>query len=205
MWYAAGVLVFIALTIAAWIWQKRQRKAPRIVSFVVLLHEPKYIDEQVLAAAANRAWGAELSIGEGGEESEDGFVVASDPMNMIMYLKEMHLVNNFKSPYVENPEKLAETIADQRLSQMIAQHKAWFSCDALGVDHTTSQEEVATWYQRLGKLTAELLDENCIGIYLPEHSRIFIVKDQTEEEQLIGEKYLRRWGILSGDGGVVVD
>jgi hypothetical protein len=31
------------------------------------------------------------------------------------------------------------------------------------------------------------------------------LKDQTEEEQLIGEKYLRRWGILSGDGGVVVD
>lgn len=31
------------------------------------------------------------------------------------------------------------------------------------------------------------------------------LKDQTAEEQLIGEKYLRRWGILSGDGGVVVD
>ena len=25
------------------------------------------------------------------------------------------------------------------------------------------------------------------------------LKDQTEEEQLIGEKYLRRWGILRGD------
>ena len=25
------------------------------------------------------------------------------------------------------------------------------------------------------------------------------LKDQTEEEQLIGEKYLRRWGILADD------
>lgn len=31
------------------------------------------------------------------------------------------------------------------------------------------------------------------------------LKDQTEEEQLIGEKYLRRWGILSGADGAVVD
>jgi len=27
------------------------------------------------------------------------------------------------------------------------------------------------------------------------------LKDLTPEEQLIGEKYLRRWGILSGDTG----
>jgi len=25
------------------------------------------------------------------------------------------------------------------------------------------------------------------------------LRDQTEEEQLIGEKYLRRWGILADD------
>lgn len=31
------------------------------------------------------------------------------------------------------------------------------------------------------------------------------LKDQTEEEQLIGEKYLRRWGILSGADSAVVD
>ena len=31
------------------------------------------------------------------------------------------------------------------------------------------------------------------------------LKDQTEEEQLIGEKYLRRWGILSGDDSADAD
>src|SRR5205823_8890142 len=60
------------------------------------------------------------------------------------------------------------------------QHRAWFSCDAMGVDGRTSEEEVLDWYRRLGKLFAELLDENCLVIFLPDTGFAYPVNEDTE-------------------------
>ncbi|MBS0265279.1 MAG: DUF2314 domain-containing protein, partial [Planctomycetes bacterium] len=54
------------------------------------------------------------------------------------------------------------------------------SCDTLGVDGRTSAEEIADWYRRLGRLFAELLDENCLAIFLPDESRAYPVNAETE-------------------------
>jgi hypothetical protein len=73
-------------------------------------------------------------------------------------------------PYVEDVEKAAAEMADLRLRALFSQHKAWFSCDAMGVDGRTPEAEVRDWYRRLGTLFAELLDENCLLIYLRQDS-----------------------------------
>jgi len=44
-----------------------------------------------------------------------------------------------------------------------------------------------------------------VSASLREEYEDLLDRDQTEEEQLIGEKYLRRWGILSGADSAVVD
>jgi uncharacterized protein YegJ (DUF2314 family) len=99
---------------------------------------------------------------------------------MIMYRGQMHLINRFSRPYVDDHEKMAEGIPDMRLRSLFREHQAWFSCDALGVDHATSDEDIGDWYQRLGKLFAELLDENCLLILVPDTNRAYAINDDTE-------------------------
>jgi len=50
----------------------------------------------------------------------------------------------------------------------------------MGVDGTTSDEEIADWYRRLGKLFAELLDDNCLLIYVPDSRLAYAINDDTE-------------------------
>jgi len=74
----------------------------------------------------------------------------------------------------------AEGIQDTRIRSLFRQHQAWFSFDAMGVDGTTSEEEVLDWYRRLGKLFAEFLDENCLLVFLPDTESGYPINEDTE-------------------------
>jgi len=177
-WIWAAVGVIVALAGAFLYWQKRRRKRSRLVSFVALVREPVTFDPAVLARLAGKVWQADL--GDGSSEGADGFVVGADVIYSILHEGRMFLVNSFPRPYTEDPEEVAESIADQRIRELFREHQAWFSCDAMGVDGTTSEEEVLDWYQRLGRLFAELLDENCLLIFLPDTNRAYAINEETE-------------------------
>lgn len=151
----------------------------QMLSFVALLKEPQYMEAIILATAANKAWNADL--GNGSDEGDDGFVVGETPACMIQYQGKMILVNSFPTPYVEEPEEAAETIPDLRLRELFAEHKAWISCDAMGVESFDDIEEVRSWYQLLGPLLAELVDDNCLAIFLPQTNQLFANMDATLE------------------------
>ena len=101
-------------------------------------------------------------------------------INTIMHDGRMFLVNCFPKPYTEDVDKAADGIVDLRIRALFREHQAWFSCDALGVDGSTPEEECLEWYRRLGKLFAELLDDNCLLIFLPDTSLAFPINDDTE-------------------------
>lgn len=176
-----GVLVAIVLAgIGVFVfWRIRSRSRTRLISLVALLREPVTFDPAVLANVAGRVWNADL--GDGDAEGADGFVVGVEIMNTIMHDGRMFLINTFPKPYVEDPEAAAEEIGDLRIRELFREHRAWFSCDAMGVDGATPEEEVAEWYRRLGKLFAELLDDNCLLIFLPDTSRAYPINEETEE------------------------
>ncbi|MGE5191742.1 MAG: DUF2314 domain-containing protein [Deltaproteobacteria bacterium] len=176
LWVAVGVGVALAGGIVYW-WIRRRRRS-RLISFVALLREPLAFDPAVLARVAGKVWNADL--GDGTSEGPDGFVIGVEITSSIMHEGRMYLVNTFPKPYVEDPEKVAEGIADKRIRGLFREHRAWFSCDALGVDGTTSEEEVGEWYRRLGKLFAELLDENGLLIFLPDTDRAYPINEDTE-------------------------
>jgi uncharacterized protein YegJ (DUF2314 family) len=179
LWVAVGVILVLAGAAGVAFWWMRKRRRYRLISFVALLREPMTFDLAVLARVAGKVWQADL--GDGTAEGADGFVVGIGVTNTIMHEGRMFMINNFPRPYVDEVEKAAEGIADLRIRSLFCEHRAWFSCDAMGVDGTTAEEEVRDWYRRLGRLFAELLDENCLLIYLPDSSRAFPINEDTEE------------------------
>lgn len=177
LWISLGVLAALIVG-GAVIWWLRRRRQSRLIAFVALLREPRTFDSRVLAKTAGKAWKADL--GDGTSEGPDGFVVCADVVNTIMHDGRMFLINSFPAPYTEDVEQTANSIPDLRIRSLFQEHQAWFSCDALGVDGSTSEAEVRDWYRRLGKLFAELLDENCLLILLPDTGLAFPINEDTE-------------------------
>lgn len=175
-WIAIGVILSLIAGFVAW--RVYRRRKVRLISFVALLREPVTFDPAILAKVAGKAWNADL--GDGTAEGADGFVVGVDLMNTIMHDGRMFLINSFPTPYAEDVDKAAETIPDMRIRSLFGQHRAWFSCDALGVDGTTFAEEVLIWYRRLGRLFADLLDDNCLLIFLPDSGLAYPINEDTE-------------------------
>lgn len=181
IWLALAVLIALAGGAAYLFWRRRQRQQTRLVSFVALLREPRPVDPAVLARLAGKAWNADLGDGaRDGAEGADGFVAGVDVISTIMYRGRMFLINNFDRPYVDDRDQAAEAIGDLRIRQLFLEHEAWFSCDAMGVVGTTPEDAVRDWYQLLGKLFAELLDDNCLLIFLPDSGQAFPVNEDTE-------------------------
>ncbi|HKA08176.1 MAG TPA: DUF2314 domain-containing protein [Gemmataceae bacterium] len=177
IWIVLGVVA--ALAIGGFLyWRLRRRRSHRLISFVALLREPVNFDPAVLAKVAGKAWNADL--GDGESEGADGFVACADIVNTIMHDGRMFLINSFPRPYVDDPEAAAEGITDLRIRSLFREHRAWFSCDALGVNRSTPEREVQDWYRRLGRLFAELLDENCLLVYMPDTERAYPVNEDTE-------------------------
>ncbi len=177
IWIAVVVTLALIGGFGFW-WMRRRRRQTRLIALVALVNEPVEFDPAVLARLAGKAWGADL--GDGETEGTDGFVACAGVVNTIVHQGRMFLINCFPKPYVENLEDVAEDIADQRIRQLFVEHRAWFSCDALGVDGTTGEQEILLWYRRLGKLFGELLDDNCLLIYLPEANALYPINEDTE-------------------------
>jgi uncharacterized protein YegJ (DUF2314 family) len=175
-WAVLGVIV---IGVAAFVfWRMRHRNRTRLISFVALLREPVTFDPAVLARVAGKVLNADL--GDGTSEGADGFVVGVDISKTICHGNNFYLINSFPQPYVDDVDQCSEDIPDLRIRELFRQHQAWFSCDAMGVDNTSPDEEVRDWYRRLGKLFAELLDENCLLIFVPDCNLAYPINDDTE-------------------------
>jgi len=175
-WVAIAVLLALVGALAYWLIGRRRRS--RLISLVALVREPVTFDPAVLAKVAGKVWKADL--GDGTSEGADGFVAGVGVMNTIVHDGRMFLINSFPMPYTDDLEKASEDIRDKRVRSLFREHQAWFSCDAMGADGATSEEEVRDWYRRLGKLFADLLDENCLLIYLPDSEMAYPINEDTE-------------------------
>lgn len=178
IWVVVGVILAIVAIGAVVYWRISRRKQSRLISFVALCREPVEFDAAVLARLAGKAWNADLGYGD--SEGADGFVACSGPVNIITHEGRMFLLNTFPDPYTKDAEKVAEGITDLRVRRLFSEHRAWFSCDALGVDRNTPEDEILDWYRRLGALFADLLDENCLLILVPDSDLAFPINDETD-------------------------
>ena len=182
MWPITVACVVVAGVLAGWWWLRRRNAQTkgRLISFVALLREPQSLEAIYIATAARKAWDADL--GDGTTEGEDGFVIGeAEITSLIQFRDRKLLVNNFPVPYVEDPEEAAEAIIDLRLRRLFAEHTAWLSCDALGAETTDSEDTIRDWYRTVGSLLSELIDDNCLAVYLPDSDQIFAYSPETLE------------------------
>ena len=188
-YWITGAVILAAL--AGFVWWRRRRAEQEendhpLLSMVAFLREPRYMEPAFLAAAARGAWGVELSVSEGDQEDEedeenrDGFVVGGSPSSFVMYRGRAILVNTFPHPYVDDPQEAARAIPDTRIRQLVGEHKAWLSCDALSVD-SFDENSVREWFSVLGPLLAELLDDDCVAIYIPYTDQLFPNMEETRK------------------------
>lgn len=177
-WILIGLGLTLMLTAGFYFYRSRRRSRHRMISLVALVREPVTFDSAVLANIAGKVWQADL--GDGTSEGADGFVISADPLTTIMHDGRMYLINSFPTPYTNEAESVAEMIPDLRVRNLFLQHQGWFSCDALGVDGTTSDAEIQDWYRQLGTLMAELLDDNVLLIYVPDLGMTYPINDETE-------------------------
>lgn len=175
---------------------EREDDGKPLISLVLLLREPRYLDDDLLRQMVNKAWDIDL---DGDDPDATDFVIGESPAFIIQYKGRNFLVNNFAMPYVENVEEVAESINELRRRKAFAEHTAWLSVDLLG--DAKGPEDLAKAYRRIGKLVAALADGDCLAILSPATNEL-IPYDAELDEKLRGENVLEE--VFSTPGEVPV-
>jgi uncharacterized protein YegJ (DUF2314 family) len=170
---------FVAILGLLWLLLKRRqgRAGQSLTALVFLLKQPNPLTEPQVREAISKVWGVELGseMQQGGDWLVEGGKVnpamaQPDAKNYLVSANgRMFLINTVSRPYMDDPEKFAETIADMRLRRAVGSHRAWNSVDLFG--EPPAKSEKPEIYAALGNLLAEFTHDDCVAIYCPELER----------------------------------
>jgi len=141
---------------------ERREKKERLVALVLLLREPRDLDAARVADLATDALGGRFSDGE--SDSSDQYVAGHTPSFVVKYREHFFLINNFPHPYMDDPAEAAGEISELRMRKAVRDNEAWVSVDLLG---ECEESELSDVYRTLGKLAAELIDDDCLALFAP--------------------------------------
>ena len=136
--------------------QKAGKDKP--VSIILLLRQPHFFATDELRAAAEKAWGITFTE----EEHAENIITQSGKLTLLKVGP--HLLNffHYRRPYVDNPKVNVGWLPKEEQRQAWAEHKA-----CVGVDYLNKDTVIELAYCALAKVAAEMLDDNCAGIYFP--------------------------------------
>lgn len=164
-----------------------------MISFVLLLKEPRFLEAKILAEIVSAAWGGHYTSNDmesetASEEEAAGkadarFVVGQSPMFMVSAPEAMYIVNNFDRPYFDNIAEAAEAMPELRLRHAVEQHQAWLSVDLISPFDESRDRQ--SYYPPIARLIAELSGEDCLAIFHPESGTIN-AWDKSLEDKLRG-------------------
>jgi uncharacterized protein YegJ (DUF2314 family) len=165
---------------ARWVWGKltpveMSEDDPPMVSLVLLLNKPRYLEERVLAEILRSAWGITFSASGDAEKSADDvpggepFVVGESPVFMVRAEGVIFCVHNHARLYFDEVDDVAAKVPDLRLRTIILEHRAWLSVDAMGV---ADGPETTAAYAKIARALAELADDSVLGLFQPASNRL---------------------------------
>ncbi len=141
----------------------------RLIALVLLLRRPRELDTGTVADLAGRALGGRFRDGE--PEAADRYVAGQEPSFVVKFGDRLFLVNSFTRPYMDDPDEAAGEIGELRLRKAVRDHEAWVSVDLLG---NCGDRELPDLYRTLGKLAAELIDDDCLALFAPATGQLVV-------------------------------
>jgi hypothetical protein len=144
------------------------------VSMVLLLRESRFITLDQLRLAGERAFGVSFAGGKGSEHyvlQEGLFTLMRTGPHMLSFL-------NYTKPYDVGSGKFAGSMPKASQRRAWAEHAAWTA-----VDYVRGGVDLELEYGVLAKLSSEMLDDNCAGLYVP-REQSFIPNDGSLREGL---------------------
>jgi uncharacterized protein YegJ (DUF2314 family) len=148
-----------------------------MISIVLLLRAPRYLEDKILAQEVQSAWGGDYT-GED-EEKADGFVVGESPMFIVKSPHGMFMIHNHPSPYFDDLDKVVDGIGELRLRKAVADHRAWLSVDLLSpFDESLPLED---FYAPVTRLVYELAGDDTLAVMRPATGQINLWGDDVLE------------------------
>ncbi|HKQ86871.1 MAG TPA: hypothetical protein VJS43_08885, partial [Candidatus Acidoferrales bacterium] len=139
-----------------------------IISMVLLLRVPHYFTKEELQHAAERAWRIAFGNGDNGTPC-----VLQRGNRTVMRVGTHVLTFAFAAqPYLGDPGETSKSFGQGALRTAWAAHRGWAA-----VDYFRGGKDKALEYAVLAKIVAEMLDENCTGIFLPAENQ-FTLNDR---------------------------
>jgi hypothetical protein len=135
------------------------------VSMVLLLRESRFPTRDQLRSAAGRAFGTSFA---GGQESQH--CVVQETLFTLMKTGP-HTLSFLNYTKVYGDPNFGRSLPKASQQQAWAEHTAW-----IAVDYVKGGVDVLLEYGVLAKLCAEMLDANCVGLYMPREG-VFIPND----------------------------
>ena len=148
-----------------------------IHAFVLLRSTARMLDSESLERVVSRALGIDFS-NKDENDPEAAFVVGHPPILMVKLPEAMLLVNCMPAPYVDRPEKIAQQIPELRMRKAVAEHTAWMSVDWMG---EKDEESLRRGYPMIGKIAAELIDEDCIAVFSTSTNQLIPIEPEVLE------------------------
>lgn len=152
-----------------------------IISIVLLLKAPRYLEDFILTQVLEEAWGGDFSSDD--EENQDGFVVGETPMFVVKSPHGMFMIHNRPEPYFEDAEAVGEEIGELRLRRAVMEHQAWLSVDLLSAFDDSQPPEM--FYPLIIRLIYELAEAgDVLAVLRPETGQINLWSDDVLEALL---------------------
>ncbi len=165
---------------ALWRWREPPAKAAKrpLVSIVLLLRQPRFLNDKAVARAAAAAWDEKFSTGD---PRQDGNVVSGEsPLFVIRTPAASYLLHNQDQTYFDEDKHALPETNENRLREAIAEHRAWMAVDAL--DASRRPRNSAEAYPRIARIIAELAGPDCLALICPETGFLCVYDDTIEDK-----------------------
>src|SRR5579884_1119886 len=146
---------------------------PPLISVVFFMSKRMEFTEDELRTAVVKAIGRELV------DSQKEIIVAESPTSFIRVEGQIYMIHRFSRVYVDDVDQAVAETPDPLGKKAIREHKAWCSIDLNWPQNPGGKEKVS-FYKRMLRIAAELLNSDCLAIYLPETGKLVPVDDHTQ-------------------------
>jgi len=165
--------------------QEAETEEPALHAIVLLLDAPREMTQADISGLVAQALDTEI---DPDDPDAIDWVVGDKPTFVAQVAGQQYLINVIDTPYIDDKDAVAEGL-DPELGAVILRHNAWLSIDLLGDFDVLDDDEAEQAYRNLGRLAAELLDEDVCALYATYSGDILPYAPGSETTELLTQMH----------------